>query len=168
MKSESTLSSSIFKLSNEKMMNHTTINQIGGEFEYDNSTNLIIGLILITIAVVIFIGKNNWLSTNANLDYMNCNTNNCVIGLDYQVNGNLYKKEFTVPLDYNKSLLNNIIITYNPENPNSSYFGNDKYNDYVYILGGVGIIFLVIYYFFTNSTNSKKIKTTNTLYSLSE
>jgi len=55
--------------------------QTGGDFEYNNTTNLIIGIALLAISGVIFIGENNYVSVDASIDYLNCDSTKCLLGV---------------------------------------------------------------------------------------
>lgn len=124
--------------------------QKGGEFEYDNTTNLIIGIALLAVAGVIFIGENNYAVTNGNINYLNCNTTNCVLGVQYQVKGNTYKKDFTVDVKYTRPTNNNVVITYETSDPNNSYMGTSNYKTVMYIMVGGGIFFLGLWYYLSS------------------
>jgi len=130
--------------------------QKGGEFEYDNTTNLIIGIALLVVAGVIFIGENNYAVTNANINYLNCNTTSCLLGVQYQVDGNTYKKDFTVDMNYVRPSNNQLIITYDSSDPNNSYMGTSNYNTIMYVMIGAGIFFLGLWYYLSSKkrTNS--------------
>lgn len=128
--------------------------QTGGEFEYNNTTNLIISIALISIATVIMIGENNWSCIDTNIDYMNCNAGGCVLGLDYQINGVTYKKEFNVNNNYLRPSNNRVTITYEVSNPNNSYMGVSNYNILICVLYGLGIFFLGMW-FCLSKENSK-------------
>lgn len=119
--------------------------QSGGNFEYNNSTNLIIGVALLVIATVVFIGESNWKTINANVEYLNCSMSDCTMGIDYQVNGMTYKKDFVVPLDYKRPSNNKVELSYDTSDPKNSYLGSSNYNNYIYVLVGLGIIFLGIW-----------------------
>ena len=128
--------------------------QQGGNFEYNNSTNLIIGIALLVIATVIFIGENNWASVNARVEHLNCNMSNCILIVEYHVNNTTYKKDYIVPSDYKRPSDNHVMISYDLSNPSISYLGTSNYNNYVYILAGVGVIFLGIWCVFLDKNAS--------------
>lgn len=153
--------------------------QKGGEFEYNNTTNLIIGLSVLVIATIIFIGESNWITTNAQINYLNCGLSNCALGVEYQVNNTIYKNEFTVPLNYQYPANNQVNISYDVTNPKSCNLSSLNYNNYIYILIGIGIIFMGIWYsrldvssrgsLFVPSLNfSSKTESSNTIYSMTE
>jgi hypothetical protein len=121
--------------------------QKGGEFEYNNTTNLIIGIALLAVSGVIFIGENNYVVTNANVNYLNCNTSNCALGVQYQVNGNTYTKNFTVDVNYVRPSNNQITITYESSDPNNSYMGTSSYNMIMYIMICGGLFFIGLWYY---------------------
>lgn len=124
--------------------------QKGGEFEYDNTTNLIIGIALLVVAGIIFIGENNYAVTNGNINYLNCSTTSCLLGVQYQVSGITYKKDFTVNMDYLRPSDNQITITYDTTNPANSYMGTSNYDTIMYIMIGVGIFFLGLWYWLSS------------------
>lgn len=128
--------------------------QKGGEFEYNNTTNLIIGISILVIATVIFIGESNWTTTTAEIEYLNCNLSNCILGISYQVGETIYKNEFPVLLDYQRPSTNQIIISYDKTNPKSCSLNSSNYNNYIYILIGFGLIFLVCWYSNSESSSS--------------
>jgi hypothetical protein len=119
--------------------------QQGGEFEYNNSTNLIIGIALLAVGGVIFIGENNYSSVNGTIDYLNCNVSNCLLGVQFTVNGNTYKKDFSVDASYTRPANNQVTITYEIANPNNNYLGTSSYNTIMYILLGTGIFFMALW-----------------------
>jgi hypothetical protein len=125
--------------------------QKGGEFEYNNTTNLIIGIALLAVGGVIFIGENNYLETDGYINYLNCNNTNCSLGVQYQVNGNTYKKEFTVSIDYVRPSNNKIQVTYESSDPNNSYMGSSNYNSIIYAMFGGGIFFIILWYYLSTS-----------------
>lgn len=133
--------------------------QTGGDFEYNNTTNLIIGIALLSIATVILIGENNWSSINTNIDYLNCSTGGCVLGLDYQIGGITYKKEFNMSNDYVRPSNNQVTITYEISNPKNSYMGVSNYNALIFILYGLGIFFLGLWFY--SSRDKSKTSTYN-------
>jgi hypothetical protein len=153
--------------------------QTGGEFEYNNSTNLIIGIALLVIAIVIFIGESNWTTITADVEYLNCNMSNCTLGVNYLVNGMTYKKDFTVSIDYQRPSDNKVDLSYESGNPATSYLGPSNYNNYIYIFGGLGILFLGIWFTYLNKSEgsssfiptlnfSSKTETPGLIYSVSE
>jgi hypothetical protein len=142
--------------------------QTGGEFEYNNTTNLIIAIAFISIATIIFIGENNWITINTNIDYLNCNAGGCVLGLDYQINGTTYKKEFNVSQDFARPSNNQVTITYDTSNPNNSYMGSSNYNILIYSLYGLGIFFMCIWYYLSSDKNSSSYEPSVSFYSKSE
>jgi len=121
--------------------------QTGGEFEYNNTTNLIISIAFFAIATVVYIGESNWNTLYTNIDYLNCSSTGCILGLDYQIDGTSYKKEFNVSNDYSRPANNQIQITYEISNPSNSYMGTSNYNTLAMVLGGLGILFLGIWYY---------------------
>jgi hypothetical protein len=131
--------------------------QTGGEFEYNNTTNLIIGIVLLVISGIIFIGENNYMTINTNINYLNCNQDNCLLGVQFVVDGKTYTKEFNVDLNYVFPDNNQITITYQISNPNNNYIGNYDYNTLVYILSAIGIFFIGLWYYLSsrNSTSKK-------------
>lgn len=128
--------------------------QTGGEFEYNNTTNLIIGIAFLAIATLIYIGESNWNTVNTNIDYLNCSPNGCVLGLDYQIDRTTYKKEFNVSNDFSRPANNQVQINYDISNPSNSYMGTTNCNTLTVLLGGLGILFLCIWYYLLND-NSK-------------
>lgn len=128
--------------------------QKGGEFEYNNTTNLIIGVALLAIAGVIFIGENNYETAIANIDYINCNVSNCIVGAQFLVNGNTYKKDFIVDMSFTRPTNNKVTITYQIENPNNNYLGTSNYDMIMYILTAVGIFFIGIWHYLSSGTNT--------------
>ena len=130
--------------------------QTGGEFEYNNTTNLIISIAFFAIATVVYIGENNWNTLYTNIDYLNCSSAGCVLGLDYQINGTSYKKEFNVSNDFSRPANNQVQITYEISNPSNSYMGTSNYNTVAMVLYGLGILFLGIWYYLSidNSKSS--------------
>ena len=143
--------------------------QTGGEFEYNNTTNLIIGISLLAIAAIIFIGENNWNTTTTNIDYLNCNPNNCTLGLDYQVNNITYKKDFNVDLNYERPGNNQVTITYEISNPSNSYLGTSNYNIIMLILFGFGLFFIGIWqYLSSKKTSTSTFNPSLSFYSKSE
>lgn len=153
--------------------------QKGGEFEYNNTTNLIIGIAILVVATVIFIGESNWVNTTAHIEYLNCSLSNCVLGVEYRANETIYKNEFTVPLDYKRPANNIVDISYELSSPKSCVLGSSNYNNYVYILFGAGIIFLSIWYlqmdksshsspFISGLNFSSRTEPSNTIYSMTD
>lgn len=130
------------------------LTQKGGEFEYNNSTNLIIGIALLVIAGVIYIGENNFKVTNGNINYVNCNKTNCTLGVEYQVNNNIYNKEYNLNVSYVNYPNNQVVITYESLNPNNSYVGTSNYNTIIYLLVGGGLFFLGLWYYFCTKRGS--------------
>ena len=126
------------------------LTQTGGDFEYDNTTNLIIGIALLVVAGIIFIGENSYVATNGNINYLNCNTTNCLLGVQYQVNGSTYKKDFIVDMNYIRPSNNQISVTYEVENPNNSYMGTSNYNAVMYGRIGGGIFFLGLWHYLSS------------------
>ena len=123
------------------------LTQIGGEFEYNNTTNLIIGIALLVVSGVIFIGENKYTVINGTIEYLNYNALNCLLGIQYQVNGNTYKKDFTVDINYVRPPNNIVIVSYEQSNPNNSYIGTSNYNMIMYIMTGIGIFFIGLWYY---------------------
>lgn len=122
--------------------------QKGGEFAYDNTTNFILGLGLIVIAVVVLMYENNYIETTANILYTKCSNTNCLIGVEFYVGNVLYKKELTSDNNYVKSLTNTETISYLVTNPDKCYLGYRDYNFYSYVIGGIGtFLFLTWMYF---------------------
>lgn len=142
---------------NESVATSEIINmlvQTGGDFEYNNTTNLIIGIALLAIGGIIAIGENNWTTINANIEYLNCNLTNCTLGVDYQVNGITYKKDFTIDLDYLNYSSKQITITYDLSDPSNSYLGTSNYNTIMFALFGVSIFFLGLWYYLSTKEKS--------------
>jgi hypothetical protein len=131
--------------------------QKGGDFEYNNATNLIIGIALLAIGGVIFIGENSSAVTNGTINYLNCNTKNCVLGVQYQVNAITYNKDFIVDLKYERPADGIIVVTYETSDPNSSRIGATNYNTIMYIMFGLGIFFLAMWYYLSMDNKKESI-----------
>jgi hypothetical protein len=146
------------------------IMQTGGTFEYNNTTNLIIGIALLAIGGVIFIGENNYTTVNASIDYLNCTSTDCLLGVQFGVNSNTYKKEFNVDINFIRPTDNNITITYEITNPNNNYMGTSNYNMIMYILIGVGLFFIGLWKYISSGTddNSSSIEATDSIYKKTE
>ena len=122
----------------------------------------------IASATVILIGENNWNTINTNIDYLNCNTGGCVLGLDYQINGKTHKKEFSVSKDFVRPSNNQVTITYDTTNPNNSYLGSSNYNIIIYSLYGLGIFFICIWCYLSTDKKSSSYEPSISFYSKSE
>jgi len=143
--------------------------QTGGEFEYNNTTNLIISIAFLAIATVVYIGESNWNTVNTNIDYLNCTSTGCILGLDYQIDGTTYKKEFNVSNDFSRPVNNQVQINYEISNPSNSYMGTSNYNTLVMVLGGLGILFLGIWYYLSiDSSKSSSYSPSISFYKKSE
>jgi hypothetical protein len=129
--------------------------QKGGDFYYNNTTNLIIGLAFIALSVVIFIGENNYLTTSGNIIYLNCNNDNCSLGVQYSVDSITYKKEFTVESDYLRPDNNQVSISYESSYPNNSRLGSSNYNTIIYTMGGIGLFFICLWFYFSSEKSTK-------------
>lgn len=127
--------------------------QTGGDFEYNNTTNLIIGIALLAISGVIFIGETNYTTVDASIDYLNCDMTKCLLGVHFIVDGNTYKKDFPVDINYIRPDNNKITITYELSNPTNNYMGTSNYNMIMYILIVVGLFFIGMWYYLSTKTN---------------
>ena len=127
--------------------------QTGGDFEYNNTTNLIIGIALLAISGVIFIGENNYATVDASIDYLNCDSTKCLLGIQYVVNGITYKKDFPVDINYTRPDNNQITITYQLSNPTNNYMGTSNYNTIMYILIVLGLFFIGMWYYLSTKKN---------------
>jgi hypothetical protein len=127
--------------------------QTGGDFEYNNTTNLIIGIALLVISGVIFIGENNYATVDASIDYLNCDSTKCLLGVQYVVNGITYKKDFPVNINYTRPDNNQITITYELSNPTNNYMGTSNYNTIMYILIVLGLFFIGMWYYLSTKKN---------------
>ncbi len=121
--------------------------QTGGDFEYNNTTNLIIGIALLSISVVIFIGENNYATIDGSIIYLNCDSTQCLLGVQYIVNGTTYKKDFPVDINYIRPDNNRVTITYELSNPTNNYMGTSNYDTIMYILIAIGIFFIGMWYY---------------------
>ena len=127
--------------------------QTGGDFEYNNTTNLIIGIALLAISGVIFIGGNNYAIVDASIDYLNCDLTQCLLGVQYIVNGITYKKDFPVDINYTRPNNNLISITYELSNPTNTYISTSNYNVIMYILILLGLFFIGMWYYLSTKKN---------------
>ena len=113
----------------------------------DNTTNLIIGISLLVVGIIIYIGNSNYSSTNGKINYMNCNSNHCVLYVEYVHNYTVYTKEFILDKNYTCPPDNLVNITYETSNPNNCYIGSSNYSILTYLLMGTGLFFVVLWYF---------------------
>ena len=109
-----------------------------------------IGIALLAISGVIFIGENNYVTINTNINYLNCNSVNCLLGVQFTANGNIYKKDFYVDMNYVRPENNQVTITYEISNPNNNYIGASNYNTIMYILIAIGIFFISLWYYLSS------------------
>jgi hypothetical protein len=144
--------------------------QTGGTFEYNNTTNLIIGIALLAIAGVIFIGENNYTTANARIDYLNCSSTNCLLGVQFGVNGDTYKKDYTVDMNFIRPSNNYVTVTYELTNPNNNYMGTSNYNIIMYILIGLGLFFIGLWNYVScnKECNSSTLESTDIIYKKTE
>lgn len=144
--------------------------QSGGNFEYNNTTNLIIGIALLAIAGVIFVGENNYTTVNASIDYLNCSSTNCLLGVQFRANGDTYKKDFIVDMNFIRPTNNYVTVTYELTNPNNNYMGTSNYNIIMYILIGLGLFFIGLWNYVScnKECNSSTLDLTDTIYKKTE
>jgi hypothetical protein len=134
-----------FSLGSVKLLK--IIYQKGGEFGYNNYTNLLLGLSFITIAIAILLGERNWKNKKANINNINCSSSNCLLNINYETDdGKIYNKDLSVSKDY-KNESRKVDILYNLENPEICHLKNENLINYIYILLGSGMLFLIIWFF---------------------
>lgn len=170
MKSLSSLSISDLKLRKNYSIDSIeaidNILQQGGTLS--NTTNLIIGISLLVLGIVIFIGNNNYSSTTGKINYMNCNGKNCVIFVEYTVNNSVFVKEFLLDKNYTCPPDNLVNIIYEISNPDNCYIGSNIYSTLMYLLMSTGIIFIVFWYLVSIGVDSFGLISDNNLYSKTE
>ena len=147
MKNLTSLSISELELRNDYSINSSeairNILQKGGTIS--STTNLIIGISLLVLGIIIYIANSNYSMVLGKINYMNCNGNNCVVYVQYQISHAVYVKEFLLDKNYKCPPDNMIPITYDNSNPNNCYIGQENYSTLRWTLLGFGALFILFW-----------------------
>ncbi|AYV80196.1 MAG: hypothetical protein Gaeavirus15_6 [Gaeavirus sp.] len=124
----------------------------GGEDGFANSTNLIIAVVMIAVAVVIYYGRSHYVTVRAHISSFSCVGKLCRMNVEYGApsGGDKYMKEFVLDSTYSKPHNNQVDVTFNIYKPHDVELGSSSYG-MIMLTALVIAIFFIITWFLNSS-----------------